>query len=381
MSVNNKGKQIRFSLLTVFVWLLVAGGVIFLLWQVINRISASNLPLSSPTPNLTEVYQTIAAVLTAQPGNTATVNAPTITPSPMHTLTPATTGSLPTPPTTSMPAEPTRSATPRILCNQAAAGNPIDVTIPDDSPLSPGQSFIKTWKLVNAGTCTWTTSYAANFFYGDRMNASETVPLQESVPPAHSIEISVEMVAPTTSGTYQGNWKLADPDGTLFGIGPNGESPFWVRVIVTENQAVTPSPTLGPTATTTATGGSTPTPTPEGQVNGVLTLAPRDGVDLDTLTLNSGEDELDYQEDADHYHWLAPHGQTMIGVYGSQVPIQANCQTTNMSSAPIAVESLSPGTYLCYLTKAERFGRVLLVTLDLNTFAITLDLLTWPALP
>jgi hypothetical protein len=51
-----------------------------------------------------------------------------------------------------------------------------------------------------------------------------------------------------------------------------------------------------------------------------------------------------------------------------------------MSSAPIAVESLSVGTYLCYTTNEDRFGRVLLEAVNPNDFTLTLELLTW-ALP
>lgn len=375
MSAEKK-TPVRFSLVTVVVWLMVAAGIIFLLWQVINRISASDLPVSTATPNLTQVYQTIAAVLTAQPSSMIATETLTDTPSPTVNLT--RTVPLPSPRSTSTQGDSLRTATPRALCNQAAAGNPIDITIPDDSLIPPGQSFIKTWKLVNAGTCTWRTSYSASFFYGDRMEAPEEVPLQEDVAPAHSIEISVEMEAPLTPGTYQGNWKLADSAGTLFGIGPNGDSPFWVRIIVAQSLTATPTATSGASATSSPT--SENIPTPEGQVSGELTPNPGNSIDLDTLTLNSGSTDLSYQVDANLYHWLAPNDDAMIGVYGSQVPAQSDCASANMSSAPIAVESLSIGTYLCYRTGQGRFGRMLLEAVQPDTFTLTLDLLTW-ALP
>ena len=374
---ETKGTSVRFSLLTVAVWLLVAGGVIFLLWQVIDRISIADMPLSTPTPNQTQLHQTIAAVLTAQSGSLATTQPATVTAAPTIFMTVTPTGALPSPHSTATPDKLSFTATPLGLCNRAAAGNPIDITIPDDSLISPGQSFIKTWKLVNAGTCTWTTKYSASFFYGDRMNAPESVGLQEAVPPAHSMEISVEMTAPQTPGTYQANWKLTNPDGTLFGIGPNGDSPFWVRIIVRESQTAAPTVTPGPSATSTPTLEVALTPTPQGQVSGELTPVPGDAINLDTLTLNEGGADLIYKVDADQFHWLVPSGEAMIGVYGSQAPELANCQGTNMSSAPIAVESLPTGTYLCYHTEADRFGRMLLAALDPVTFTLTLDLLTW----
>ena len=36
-------------------------------------------------------------------------------------------------------------------------------------------------------------------------------PYQANVLPAQSVEISVEMVAPPSPGTFQGNWKLMQP--------------------------------------------------------------------------------------------------------------------------------------------------------------------------
>jgi hypothetical protein len=267
-----------------------------------------------------------------------------------------------------------------VLCDQAAAGNPVDITIPDDSQIPPGQGFIKTWKLVNIGTCSWTTSYSASFFYGDQMEAPVSVPLQETVLPAQSIEISVEMVAPQTPGTYQGNWKLTNPNGALFGIGPNGDSPFWVRIIVAENETGTATATEGITLTPSPTNLVTATATPPVQASGELTPVLGDFIDLDTLTLNSGDEDLAYQVEANQYHWLAPQTVAMIGVFGSLEPTLADCQSAGMGSAPIAVESLSIGTYLCYTTNHGRLGRGLLVTVDPDDFTLTLDLLTW-ALP
>jgi len=374
-----KRESIRFSPLTAILWLVVATVSIILLWQLITRLSTRSLPVNTPTPNLTQVYQTIAAMLTPQQTTPATPSAPSGTPSP-------TTGSTLLPPSAvpSQNAIPTPSAAAQsptliVVCDQAAAGNPIDITIPDDSLMQPGQDFIKTWKLVNIGACTWTSAYSASFFYGDRMDAPDSVPLDENVLPGASIEISIEMVAPLAPGTYQGNWKLSNADGVLFGIGPNGDSPFWVRIIVAENLIDTPTATIGPlpTFTSTASPSPTSTATPPVQAGGELSPVPGDLIDLDTLTLNSGDEDLAYQTDANNYHWLAPQLGAMIGVSGSLEPSLPECQVAGMSPAPIAVESLSTGTYLCYLTSQGRFGRALLVSLDPDDFTLTLELLTW----
>jgi hypothetical protein len=384
LTITNR-TPIRFSLLTVIVWLAVAAGIIFLLWQVITRISANKLPVST-TPNLTQVYQTIAVNMIAQQTSSAAPTAMGYTPSPTTLPTTSFTQAAPTPlqsqNKTSTPVSGNQTSTPPVTCDRAGAGNPIDVSIPDDSLIAPGQGFIKTWKLVNTGSCTWTTAYSASFFYGDRMEGPESVALLETVLPAQSIELSIEMVAPLAPGTYQGNWKLMNPTGALFGIGPNGDSPFWVRIIVPTNpgSTATVTPGITPTFSTTGSPSPTATTTPPVQSSGEISTVPGNSIDLDTLTLNSGDEDLAYQVDSNNYHWLAPQNGAMIGVYSRLEPFLEDCQSAGMSTAPIAVESLSVGTYLCYLTNEGRYGKALFTSLDPNTFTLTMDLLTW-ALP
>jgi hypothetical protein len=374
---EEKRLPIRFGLLTALVWLAVAGGIIFLLWQVIGRLTASSLPVNSPTPNQTQLNQTIAAIVNTQVTSTATATV-TLTPSPHRSPTPRSSSPVASAVQTTTPGIPTLTSTPAVLCDQAGAGNPIDVTIPDDSQISAGQSFVKTWKLVNTGTCTWTTGYSARFFYGDLMGAPESVPLGAAVAPSQSVEISVEMVAPQSAGSYQGNWKLSNSAGELFGIGPNGNLPFWVRIVVPANQGTqtnTPSitPTINPTISPTVT------ETPAGQVSGELSSIPGDSIDLDTLTLNRGGEDLLYQADENNFHWLVPANGAVFGIFGSFEPSLTDCQSASMSQAPIAVESLPIGTYLCYTTGQSRLGRLQLKSINPDDFTLTLNLLTWAA--
>jgi len=357
----------------------VAGGIIFILWQVITRISATDTPVSSSTPDQTQMNQTIEAIVNNQVTGTSAAATQTSSPFPTKLLTQSTSTPLPSLAITPTPGQVTQTSTPRALCNQAGAGNPIDITIPDDTVISAGQSFVKTWKLENTGTCTWTTAYSATFFYGDRMGAPDAVPLKGAVSPSQNVEISIEMVAPQSPGSYQGNWKLANPAGNLFGIGPNGNNPFWVRIVVEQNQTTATSiPTQSITSIPTAT--PTATVTPTGQVGGVLSPLPGDTIDLDALSLNRGNEDLTYAADENGYHWLSPQGGALIGVFGNTEPSPASCQAAVMSPAPIAVESLPVGTTLCYNTNQGRFGRMLLKALDPKNFALTLELLTW-ALP
>jgi uncharacterized protein YkwD len=107
-----------------------------------------------------------------------------------------------------------------------------DVTIPDGTFFRQGESFTKTWRFRNEGTCSWTPKYAIVFHSGDIMNAPLSVPLTDSVPPGSIVELSVDMEAPTRGGPHQSNWEFEDPDGRRFGTGSAGKDLFWVMVNV-----------------------------------------------------------------------------------------------------------------------------------------------------
>ena len=47
------------------------------------------------------------------------------------------------------------------------------VTVPDGAVFKPGESFVKTWKIKNAGAAAWTTGYALVPVRGDKMGAPE----------------------------------------------------------------------------------------------------------------------------------------------------------------------------------------------------------------
>ena len=107
-----------------------------------------------------------------------------------------------------------------------------DVTIPDGTTIAPGTTFLKTWRLKNVGSCTWTTSYSAVFSSGDQMGAPAVINMPASVDPGGSVNISANMTAPASSGHYRGNWKLRNASGGLFGVGTYGTSIFWVDILV-----------------------------------------------------------------------------------------------------------------------------------------------------
>jgi hypothetical protein len=117
-----------------------------------------------------------------------------------------------------------------------------DVAIPDDTNIKPGGSFKKTWRILNAGTCSWDSGYSVVFASGERMGATSPTALPGVVQPGSTVDISLDLVGPASSGTYKGNWLLRNPAGALFGVGSQGDQPFWVQIVVGATATPVPAP-------------------------------------------------------------------------------------------------------------------------------------------
>jgi hypothetical protein len=163
------------------------------------------------TPTLSvEAIQTYA-VATFSGGLTQTaLAAPTNTPTPTSTVAPLPTATL----ANIAPLATTISVNPTSSCNMMSYVN--DVTIPDNTPMTPGETFTKTWKVKNSGTCAWEAGYKFAFTGGDAMSG-DTYTLPQSVPANAQVEISVEMIAPNKTGSIRGNWRMSTSAGQFFG--------------------------------------------------------------------------------------------------------------------------------------------------------------------
>lgn len=107
-----------------------------------------------------------------------------------------------------------------------------DVTVPDGTAFKPGESFVKTWRLKNTGTSTWTPAYSVVFVSGNQMGGPASAPLPNNVPPGQTVDISINLVAPNDSGSYFSYWTLRNPSQNNFGVGPGSDQPFYVLINV-----------------------------------------------------------------------------------------------------------------------------------------------------
>jgi len=105
-----------------------------------------------------------------------------------------------------------------------------DVTIPDNTEISPNTAFQKTWRLNNDGTCAWTSGTVLLFVSGDQMGGESSVAVP-SINPGETVDLSVNLTSPSTPGTYKGSWRLHTNEGIAFGTTPH------VQIIIPEEDS------------------------------------------------------------------------------------------------------------------------------------------------
>jgi hypothetical protein len=187
--------------------------------------SACNLPSAQQEESAESIFTLAAQTITAA---ALTEQVATSTPEPTAS-TPAT-GETP---------QATTAAGTQVPCNLASFV--ADVTIPDNFSVTVNNAFTKTWRLMNAGSCTWTSSYQIVFDSGDQMSGPASQQLTAgTVAPGQTVDVSVNLTAPNSPGTYKGNWRLRDQNGVTFALSTGA---FWVQIKATAVAANTPEPT------------------------------------------------------------------------------------------------------------------------------------------
>ena len=136
-----------------------------------------------------------------------------------NSATPIGNNSTETPPPT-QPVQPTPSP----VCSPGL-GFLEDVSIPDGTIVSPGDTLDKRWLVENNGSCNWNREYGLVLIAGSEMGA----PSEKALIPARSgnqAEIRILFTAPLEPGSYRSAWQAEDPQGVLFG------DPIFIDIVV-----------------------------------------------------------------------------------------------------------------------------------------------------
>ena len=188
-------------------------------------------PPQEPTPDVAVVRTSAASTVVSQFTLTAAAFTPT---SAVPTNTSAAEATLPSATTATATATgaviaqvTNASGTPEALCDSLTYDvATVDVNVPDNTVMSPGQDFIKTWKVRNNGSCEWGAGYVLAYAgYTDQMSG-QFVALTDVVLPGEEVEVSVQFKAPAQAGTYLSAWQMRNPAGVTF------EEIVFVKIIV-----------------------------------------------------------------------------------------------------------------------------------------------------
>jgi len=227
--------------------------IVLLIASILAACSGEAAPTENPEALMTSAVGSMVAsffgtqtAMYTPPAPTAT---PTLTrlPSPTIIYPTATFGSTPTPtylyysatpgtitPTGTQPTPTVNSASLAVGCNNLAFIR--DVNIPSGTVFGKNEVFTKTWKVQNNGTCPWMYQYSLVPAGGNSLGG-ETLRIQKTVAVWSWSELSVELQAPKTPGTYTSYWRLS-----------NGQSMFGATLAVTI-VVKDVAPTAVPTAT------------------------------------------------------------------------------------------------------------------------------------
>ena len=115
-----------------------------------------------------------------------------------------------------------------------------DVSIPDGTVLAPGAPFVKTWRVMNNGTCSW-ENYKLIFAAGNQMNGPASVTVNNT-PPGATTDVTVNLVAPSAPGEHKSGWRFQATNGSVFGS-------LTVVIIVPAPATATPTATAAPVNT------------------------------------------------------------------------------------------------------------------------------------
>jgi hypothetical protein len=198
-------------------------------------------PTPTPPPSSATLREVTATAVPSATPTQAPTKKPVESPVPTKALPPT---QATAPAATVLPSEtPTQEATPvptEPLTDRAAFV--ADVTAPDGSPYQINTTLVKTWRIKNVGTATWTTNYALTFVKGEAMTTTTTVPMSAVVEPGKTIDLTLNLVVPAKTGRMRGFWQLRNAAGAFFGVGPAANEPIYVDIFAVTDKVVSGPP-------------------------------------------------------------------------------------------------------------------------------------------
>jgi hypothetical protein len=190
------------------------------------------------------------------------------------------------------------------------------------------------------------------------MSGPASVPFTGTVAPGSTVDLSVNLTAPNSPGSYKGNWILRNDSGVLFGIGASANVAFWVQIVV----------------------GATPTATPGIHTAKHIQVNQTFYADLDEGSgdASSGSADFWFHAVSADEKYLEPQNGALMKLYGSGVPEVGDCKSAPLSGNRIQFSVLSIGDWICYKTNQGRYGRFEVEGITSGASqTLSIDLRTW----
>ena len=95
-----------------------------------------------------------------------------------------------------------------------------DITIPDGSTVTGGDTLQKVWKIRNTGSCTWDEGFELIYIGGTLGNDGVQNYLfqsKDSTASGAAIDIGVWFNVPCAQGQQEGHWRMRNDQGYYFG--------------------------------------------------------------------------------------------------------------------------------------------------------------------
>jgi hypothetical protein len=193
--------KLKLTLLVTLISILIAG------------CGSANPPNQEATPDVAVIRTSAASTVISQ----FTLTAAAFTPTPSlptesaETPAPGVTGTATTQPLAQVT---NAQGTTFALCDNLEYV--ADVNVPDGTTMSPGQDFLKTWRVKNSGSCPWGDGYELVYADYETEMDGQPQPLTQVVQPGQEVEISVQFSAPDAIGVYLSAWQMSNPAGVTF---------------------------------------------------------------------------------------------------------------------------------------------------------------------
>lgn len=214
----------------------------------IASCGGGNVPDATPTLSVEQI-QTYAVATFSSDLTLTAIAAPTDTPTPTPTIPPLPTSTGGTPfGAATTPGAPVGGVASTSSCYGLTFVS--DVSILDNTQMDPGETFTKTWKVQNSGSCAWDAGFKFQLSGGNAMGAT-ALTLPSVVAAGATYDLSVPMTAPNTAGTVRGNWRMSTAAGQFFGdevfvvivVGSGGAAPAATNTSAPAEATAEPSAT------------------------------------------------------------------------------------------------------------------------------------------